>query len=74
MTVAGARTISDAVGARVDRALELAAERLSADDCTISYFVLRRGTLADPEAVGRWVAEHERKLSRAVRKEPVIVR
>ncbi len=35
----------------MDRALELGGERLSADDCTISYVVLRRATLADPEAV-----------------------
>lgn len=46
----------------------------AADACTISYVVLWRGTLADPEAVGRWVAEHEWKLSRAVGKGPVIVR
>ena len=68
------RPETDAVGAGVDLALELAAERMSADGGTISYLVLRRGTLADPEAVGRgWPSTNE-KLSRAVRKEPVIVR
>ena len=41
------RSEVEAVGARVDRVLELGAERMSANGCTISYFVLRRGTLAD---------------------------
>ena len=35
---------------------------------------VRLGTLADEEAVQRWVAEHRGKLTEAVRKGPVIVR
>jgi hypothetical protein len=66
----------DAVGERTARALEEAARRLAEQDpqrAAVTVAV-RRGTLADKEAVRAWVQEHEGKLMEAVVKGPVIVR
>ena len=41
---------------------------------SVSYVDVRLGTLADATAVQQWVAEHETKLTEAVRRGPVIVR
>ena len=73
-SLAAWRSEIDAVEARVAKALEAAAKRLDDDDPPVTYVRVRRGTLADEDAVQRWVAEHERKLTEAVREGPVIVR
>ena len=62
----------DAVDARIAKALEAAARRLDKEG-RVTYVKVRLGTLANDVAVQRWVAEHEQKLTEAVRKGPVIV-
>ena len=66
----------DAVEGRIANALDAAAARLEPDDpdrpgATVS---VRRGTLANEEAVRSWLVEHEAKLLAAVHDGPVIVR
>ena len=68
------RSEIDAVPQRAGKALEEAAGRLGGTDTSFTYVKVRLGTLADEEAVQRWVAEHRGKLTEAVRKGPVIVR
>ena len=68
------RSETDAVSTRLDRALDEAAKRLPDVEPTVTSVTVRRGTLADAEAVRAWVAEHEEKLVEAVREGPVIVR
>ena len=68
------RSEIDAVPTRIARALEEAAKRLKKDGAPVTYVSVQRGTLADQEAVQRWVAEHSEKLTKAVQKGPVIVR
>ena len=67
---------ADAVAERVTRALEAAAMRLGAADSahTTTTIEVRRGTLADEDAVRAWLNEHEAKLLEAARRGPVIVR
>ena len=64
----------DAVSERAARALEVAARRLPDDEPSASCVTVRRGTLTSPEEVRSWLAEHETKLTEAVREGPVIVR
>lgn len=73
-SLAAWRSEIDAVEARVAKALEEAAKRLDDGDPPVTYVRVRLGTLEGHDAVQRWVAEHERKLTEAVRKGPVIVR
>lgn len=73
-SLAAWRSEIDAVGARVAKALEEAGRRLGEGEPEVSYVKVRLGTLEDEDAVRRWVAEHERKLTEAVREGPVIVR
>ena len=68
------RSEIDAVPQRAGKALAEAARRLGGGDTPFTYVKVRLGTLADEEAVQRWVAEHSGKLTEAVRKGPVIVR
>ncbi|MCY3598509.1 MAG: BREX system P-loop protein BrxC [Gemmatimonadetes bacterium] len=68
------RSEIDAIPTRESRALAAAARRLPDDDSvTFRSVRVRRGTLGDAEAVRAWLAEHERKLNKAVREGPVIV-
>ncbi len=68
------RSEIDAVPTRENRALAAAAERLPVDGpVRVKRVRVRRGTLADAEAVRTWVADHERKLNEAVLEGPVIV-
>ena len=68
------RSEIDAVPTREQRALAAAAKRLSdKDTVTVRSVRVRRGTLGDQAAVRAWVAEHEGRLSEAVREGPVIV-
>ena len=65
----------DAVPERVARALGEAARLLEQDEeVPVTHVKIRPVTLSDEAAVQRWVAEHEKKLTEAVRKGPVIVR
>ena len=68
------RSEIDAVPVRAGKALGEAAKRLGGGETPVNYVKVRLGTLADEEAVQRWVAEHQGKLTEAVRKGPVIVR
>ena len=72
--LAGWRSEIDAVPVRAGKALGEAAKRLGGGETPVNYVKVRLGTLADEEAVQRWVAEHQGKLTEAVRKGPVIVR
>ena len=66
----------DAVGERVARGLEEAVTRLERQDPArpTTTVEIRRGTLADKDAVRAWLDEHESKLQDAAAKGPVIVR
>jgi len=66
----------DAVGERVAKAIEAAANRLDPGDPQrpAATVTIRRGTLADEAAVRAWLEEHEVRLVEAVRKGPVIAR
>ena len=70
------RSEIDAVPERLARALEEAAKQLEEEDegPPVTYVKIQPVTLPDDAAVRRWVAEHETKLTEAVRKGPVIVR
>ena len=68
------RSEMDAASARIDKALEEAAKRLPDVGPTVTSVTVRRGTLADADAVRAWVAVHQRKLKEVVREGPVIVR
>ena len=57
------------------RALEEALKRLEKEEGPpVTVVKIQPVTLSDDAAVQRWVTEHERKLTEAVRKGPVIVR
>ena len=58
------------------QALSAAAERMREKDPDVvtTTIAVRRGTLADEEAVQAWVDEHKQKLTEAVAKGPVIVK
>ena len=74
-SLAAWRSEIDAVPERLARALEEAVRRLEKEEGPpITYLKIQPVTLSDEAAVQRWVAEHERKLTEAVRKGPVIVR
>ena len=64
----------DAVPTQAGKALEEAARRLPADELPASSVTVRRGTLTSPAEVRSWLAEHETKLTEAIREGPVIVR
>ncbi len=66
----------DAVSVRTARALERAAARLAETrpERRATTVTVRRGTLADEDAVRHWLHEQEEKLLEAVKKGPVIVR
>ena len=69
------RSEIDAVPERLARALEEAARRLEEDEeVSVTHVKIQPVTLSDEPAVQRWVAEHEKRLTEAVRKGPVIVR
>ena len=68
------RSEIDAVPERVGRALQEAASRSEEKGPPAATVKIRPVTLSDEAAVQQWVAEHERKLIKAVRKGPVIVR
>lgn len=69
------RSEIDAVPERLARALEEALKRLEKEEGTpVTYVRIQPVTLSDDAAVQRWVSEHEKKLSDAVRKGPVFVR
>ena len=68
------RSEIDAVPERVGRALQEAASRSEEKGPPTATVKIRPVTLSDEAAVQQWVAEHERKLIKAVRKGPVIVR
>ena len=69
------RSEIDAVPERLARALEEALKRLEkGEGPPATYVKIQPVTLSDDADVQRWVAEHERKLTEAVRKGPVIVR
>ena len=70
------RSEIDAVPERLARALEEAAKRLEEENegPPVTYVKIQPVTLPDDAAVRLWVAEHERKLTEAVREGPVIVR
>jgi len=73
--LSGWQSALDAVPQRVANALTEAARRLNDDDQRklTTTVAVRRGTLADESAVREWLAEHEKKLTEAVTKGPVIV-
>ena len=75
-SLAAWRSQIDAVPERLARALEEAAKRLheEEDGPSVTHVKIQPVTLSDEAAVQRWVAEHEKKLTEAVRKGPVIVR
>ena len=73
-SLAAWRSAIDAVPERLARALEEAAKRSSGKGPPPVTVKIEPVTLSDEAAVQRWVAEHERKLTEAVRKGPVIVR
>ena len=66
------RSDIDAVPARAAKALAEAARRVSPEE-SVTTVTLRRGTLEDEGAVQKWIEEHDRKLTEAVRNGPVIV-
>ena len=69
------RSEIDAVPERLARALEEALKRLEKEEGPpVTYVKIQPVTLSDDAAVQRWVEEHERRLTEAVRKGPVIVR
>ena len=68
------RSEIDAVPERFARALEEAAKRSKGQGPPPVTVKIKPVTLSDEAAVQRWVAEHEEKLTEAVRKGPVIVR
>lgn len=76
-SLAAWRAEAEAVPAREAAALEEAAKRLASASpqgrAPVAVRV-RRGTLADEAAVRRWLDEHERKLTEAVRKGTVVVK
>lgn len=65
----------DAVPSRVARALEEAARRVQQNDPKIvtTTVSLRRGTLTTRSDVEEWVEEHQKKLTEAVAKGPVLL-
>ena len=74
-SLSGWRDVTDAVDSRAAQALTTAAKRVGekrpgATPVTVS---VRKGTLADADAVDRWIELHRAKLSEAVAKGPVIV-
>ena len=74
-SLAAWRSEIDAVPERVARALEEALKRLEKEEGPpVTVVKIQPVTLSDDAAVQRWVTEHERKLTEAVRKGPVIVR
>ena len=74
-SLAAWRSEIDAVPERIARALEEALKRLKKEEGPpVTYVRIQPVTLSDDADVQRWVAEHERKLTEAVRKGPVIVR
>ena len=73
-SLAAWRSQIDAVPERLARALEEAAERSKGKGPPAVTVKIQPVTLCDEAAVQRWVAEHKRKLTDAVRKGPVIVR
>ena len=74
-SLAAWRSEIDAVPERLARALEEALKRLEKEEGPpVTYVKIQPVTLSDDADVQRWVAEHERKLTQAVRKGPVIVR
>ena len=68
------RSQIDAVPERLARALEEAAKKSKGKGPPAVTVKIRPVTLSDEPAVQRWVAEHEKRLTEAVRKGPVIVR
>ena len=68
------RSQIDAVPERLARALEEAAKMSKGKGPPPVTVKIEPVTLSDEAAVQRWVAEHEKKLTEAVRKGPVIVR
>ena len=68
------RSQIDAVPERLARALEEAAKKSKGKGPPAVTVKIQPVTLSDEPAVQRWVAEHEKKLTEAVRKGPVIVR
>ena len=68
------RSQIDAVPERLARALEEAAKKSKGKGPPAVTVKIRPVTLSDEPAVQRWVLEHEKKLTEAVRKGPVIVR
>ncbi len=64
----------DAVPGRAGKAMTEAVRHLPPDDPPVTTVAVRRGTLDDETAVQDWLAEHQRKLTEAVRNGPVIVR
>ncbi len=74
-SLAGWQATIDAVPQRVTNALAEAVKRLEPDDPAkrATTIPIRKGTLADKAAVQEWLAEHEKKLTEAVAKGPVIV-
>ena len=73
-SLAAWRSAIDAVPERLARALEEAAKRSRGKGPPPVTVKIQPVTLSDEAAVQRWVAEHERKLTEAVQKGPVIVR
>ena len=74
-SLAAWRSEIDAVPERLARALEEALKRLKkGEGPPVTVVKIQPVTLADDAAVQQWVTEHERKLTEAVRKGPVIVR
>ena len=74
-SLAAWRSEIDAVPERLARALEEAVRRLAKEEGPpVTFVKIQPVTLSDEADVQRWVAEHERKLTQAVRKGPVIVR
>ena len=73
-SLAAWRSQIDAVPERLARALEEAAKRSKGKGPPAVTVKIQPATLSDETAVQRWVAEHKRKLTEAVRKGPVIVR
>ena len=72
--LAGWRSEIDAVPTREAKALAEAGKRGGGGGPgTVRRVRVRRGTLSNAEAVRKWLAEHERKLMRAVREGAVIV-
>lgn len=65
----------DAAPSRLNKAIEAAAGRLTrkGEKGATSTVVLRKGTLANEEAVREWLSEQEEKLLEAVKAGPVIV-